>query len=196
MSFTALRESRQLSQEMLAQVSGLSRRTIQRLEAGHRVSYASLRALAVALDINVDAFERKLYAVDTPGPDFIEVPRWVRRLSHGMSYGGPAMSRCQAFIHEGMAIGLGVLFLIASWWVAAGMGATTLRVAGVLCVVCGYAVSVIGRVMDHYHGWPATQTEGGVDHSIQPTLKRRVVVYVAAMPLALLFLATVLMLVR
>ena len=55
MAFRSLRESRQLSQERVADLSGLSLRTIQRLEAGHRVSYASLRALAITFEMDVDA---------------------------------------------------------------------------------------------------------------------------------------------
>jgi len=39
-----LREERGISQEQLAETTQLSLRTIQRVEAGHRVSYASLRA--------------------------------------------------------------------------------------------------------------------------------------------------------
>ena len=51
MNLRFLREQRRLSQERLAELSGLSLRTIQRLEAGHRVSYASLRALAATIEI-------------------------------------------------------------------------------------------------------------------------------------------------
>jgi len=47
-----------LSQERIAEMSGLSVRTVQRLEAGHRVSYASLRALATAFKTDVDLLER------------------------------------------------------------------------------------------------------------------------------------------
>ena len=43
MSFRSWRERKHLSQERVAEMSGLSLRTIQRLDAGHRVSYASLR---------------------------------------------------------------------------------------------------------------------------------------------------------
>ena len=54
MSFGSIRERKLLSQEALAEQSGLSLRTIQRLEAGHRVSYASLRTLAAALQMDVE----------------------------------------------------------------------------------------------------------------------------------------------
>jgi hypothetical protein len=47
-------DDRGISQEQLAEKTQLSLRTIQRVEAEHRVSYASLRALAVTFDLNVD----------------------------------------------------------------------------------------------------------------------------------------------
>ena len=57
-SFRSWRERMLLSQERIAEMSGLSVRTVQRLEAGHRVSYASLRALATAFKTDVDLLER------------------------------------------------------------------------------------------------------------------------------------------
>lgn len=73
-----LREDRGISQEQLAAATQLSLRTIQRVEAGHRVSYASVRALAAAFDINVDLLERELYAMNTTKDEYIEKPLWVR----------------------------------------------------------------------------------------------------------------------
>jgi transcriptional regulator with XRE-family HTH domain len=73
-----LRENRGLSQEQLAEAARLSLRTIQRVEAGHRVSYASLRALAATFDVNVDSLEQELYAMNTSKGDYIEKPLWVR----------------------------------------------------------------------------------------------------------------------
>ena len=78
MSFKSLRERKLLSQERLAELSGLSLRTIQRAEAGHRVSYASLRTLAATLEFDVDVLERELYAMKQSTDDFVEIPKWVR----------------------------------------------------------------------------------------------------------------------
>ena len=75
-----LREDRGISQEQLAEAAGLSLRTIQRVEAGHRVSYASLRTLAATFEINVDLLERELYAMNTTKDEYIEKPLWVRLL--------------------------------------------------------------------------------------------------------------------
>ena len=73
-----LREDRGLSQEQLAETVRLSLRTIQRVEAGHRVSYASLRALAVTFDANVDLLEQELFAMNTSKGEYTEKPLWVR----------------------------------------------------------------------------------------------------------------------
>ncbi len=48
-----LRVSRLLSQEQLAQMSGLNVRTIQRIESGHSPSLESLKCLASALEVDV-----------------------------------------------------------------------------------------------------------------------------------------------
>lgn len=46
-----LRTARQWSQEQLAGISGLNLRTIQRLEAGAKVSMESIRALAAVFEV-------------------------------------------------------------------------------------------------------------------------------------------------
>lgn len=51
----ALRSARQWSQEQLAELSGLNLRTIQRLEAGAKVSTESLRALAAVFEVPADS---------------------------------------------------------------------------------------------------------------------------------------------
>src|SRR5690606_5006251 len=83
-----LREDKGISQEQLAEKTQLSLRTIQRVEAGHRVSYASLRALAVTFELNVDSLERELYAMNTAKDEYIEKPLWVR-----LVFGLPSLGR-------------------------------------------------------------------------------------------------------
>ncbi len=73
-----LRKDNGISQEQLAEKASLSLRTIQRVEAGHRVGYSSLRALAAAFEMNVDLLERELYAMNTIKDEYIEKPLWVR----------------------------------------------------------------------------------------------------------------------
>jgi len=77
MFIKTLRQENHISQEQLAEKCGLSLRTIQRVESGHRVSFASLRSLANAFEIDVDNLERELYAMKS-ADEFTELPLWVR----------------------------------------------------------------------------------------------------------------------
>lgn len=88
MLIRTLRLDMGISQEQLAEITQLSLRTIQRVEAGHRVSYASLRALATTFDVNVDLLERELYAMNTSKDEYIEKPLWAR-----LVLGLPSLSR-------------------------------------------------------------------------------------------------------
>jgi transcriptional regulator with XRE-family HTH domain len=73
-----LRRIKHLSQEELAELTTLSLRTIQRVESGHRVSYASLRALATVLELNVDELELALYSMDNVVKEYKDYPFWLR----------------------------------------------------------------------------------------------------------------------
>jgi len=182
MSFKTLREKHLLSQEKLSEISGLGLRTVQRLEAGHRVSYASLRTLAVALKMDVDVLERELYAMKTPADEFVEVPRWVRHLRAGQASG--ARARRQAVVGEAFAIGLGLAFLLASLFTAPGQATVTLRVAGAFAVLVGYGVSVATRVVDRYRGWEHDDAMAPGARGTHP----RLTLYAAAVLLPLLLL--------
>jgi transcriptional regulator with XRE-family HTH domain len=117
MSFKAWRKRKLLSQERLAEMSGLSLRTVQRLEAGHRVSYASLRALAAALEIDVDLLERELYSTNSSTDDFVETPRWVRLLHDDHWFVRPRLSRMDVHLFEALLIGLAFILVTASFLV-------------------------------------------------------------------------------
>ena len=190
MSFRSLREKKLLSQERLAETSGLSMRTIQRLEAGHRVSYASPRALAATFEIEVDALERELYAMKKSAEDFVEIPRWVRLLKGALSYGAPPPSRRQAYLYEALAMGCGVAFLVVSFLVPSDFAATTFRVAGLFSLVCGYGLSVTTRIVDTYKVWPSSEVTWSEWQPVR-TLSSRIVAYTLALLLALLFLIVV-----
>lgn len=59
-----LRISRFLSQEQLADMSGLSVRTIQRIESGQKASTESLKCLAAALDVNINTLNQEKLMID------------------------------------------------------------------------------------------------------------------------------------
>jgi transcriptional regulator with XRE-family HTH domain len=153
MNLRFLREQKFLSQERLAEMSGLSLRTIQRLEAGHRVSYGSLRALAVTLEINVDSLERELYAMNRSMEDFVEIPKWVRLLDGKRWFGGSGLSRRDVQVIEALCLACAVIVVAMSLMVASNATASVLRACGFVAVGCAYLVSLNIRLGDTYKLW-------------------------------------------
>ena len=154
MSFKLWREQKLLSQERVAEMSSLSLRTVQRLEAGHRVSYASLRALAAAFEIDVDVLERELYAVKDSTDEFIEVPRWIRRWGNPPWYSGPHLSRRDHILIEIIFLVCAVGTLMAAVLNPAGALAKMFLVAGIMGLAACYIQAVNIRIGDKYRLWP------------------------------------------
>ena len=73
-----LRLSRHLSQEDLAQMSGLNVRTIQRIESGHKASTESLKCLAAALEVNVTTLEQEKFVIDKHSDNWTRLPLWLK----------------------------------------------------------------------------------------------------------------------
>lgn len=73
-----LRQKKRLSQERLAELCGLSLRTIQRVEAGHRIGYASLQALAAEFNVNVESLDQELHAMEKISNEYKDLPLWLR----------------------------------------------------------------------------------------------------------------------
>ena len=69
-----LRISKRLSQEQLAQMSGLNVRTIQRLESGANASLESKKCLAAALNVNIDALEQENTSMDKQSENWKNLP--------------------------------------------------------------------------------------------------------------------------
>jgi len=63
-SWNQLREKRKISQEQLALMAGLSVRTIQRIERGHKASFESLKSLASVLEVKLSTLEQEIEMID------------------------------------------------------------------------------------------------------------------------------------
>jgi transcriptional regulator with XRE-family HTH domain len=146
-----------LSQERVAEMSGLSVRTVQRLEAGHRVSYATLRALATAFKIDVDLLEREFYAVKQSADEFVEIPRWIRLLNDRLWFGGPRLSRRDFLVIEALCVVFAVIAFAVSFLVPQNARASTIRIVTIVPVVCCYLVAVSIRMYDRYRLWPGSE---------------------------------------
>ncbi|WP_349254884.1 helix-turn-helix domain-containing protein [Thalassotalea castellviae] len=69
-----LRISRHLSQEQLAQMSGLNVRTIQRIESGKNASLESLKCLAAALDVDISTLNQEKFTVNKQSDNWKTLP--------------------------------------------------------------------------------------------------------------------------
>lgn len=73
-----LRLSRHLSQEQLAQMSGLNVRTIQRIESGHKASVESLKCLAAVLEVDIPTLNQETLMIDKTTQDWQHLPLWLK----------------------------------------------------------------------------------------------------------------------
>ena len=151
-----LRRERNWSQEQLAELSGLSLRTIQRIEGSNRAGPDSLAALAATFEIEKAALEREL-ALDKASNEWKKRPAWVRGLFFGS--GRIRMDRLQHKKLEVVALIAGSVFFANGVLGAAGIfvpesKTVPLLVFGSIMFLGAYLMSVISRVGDHYGVWP------------------------------------------
>ena len=73
-----LRLSRHISQEQLAQMSGLNVRTIQRIESGHNASFESLKCLAAALDVDTTTLTQETFMMDKNTANWQKLPLFLK----------------------------------------------------------------------------------------------------------------------
>ncbi|WP_064609879.1 2TM domain-containing protein [Photobacterium sp. J15] len=82
MKLRKLRLSKAWSQEQLAEMTGLSVRTIQRIERGQKASFDSLKSLAAVFDVHVNELQEVDCSMDTNTnqKDELAVVEYVRDL--------------------------------------------------------------------------------------------------------------------
>ena len=155
MGMQALRQERGWSQEQLADLSGLSLRTVQRIEASGKAGYASRRALAVAFGIDDSALELEL-AMSKSSTGWKKRPAWVRAIFFGS--GGIRMDAHQHMLLEKIAAVAGMVFVIVG--VFGANGALVPSSAKVPMLICGslmflsaYLLSLFVRIGDRYAVW-------------------------------------------
>ncbi|MES3024581.1 MAG: helix-turn-helix transcriptional regulator [Pseudomonadota bacterium] len=73
-----LRLSRHLSQEQLAQMSGLNVRTIQRIESGHTASVESLKCLASVLEVDIPTLNQEKFMIEKDSANWQTLPLWLK----------------------------------------------------------------------------------------------------------------------
>ena len=80
-----LRVKNKWSQEQLAAMSGLSARTIQRVESGQSASFETLKSLASVFEIDVNKLTEEITVIDKTTENWKAQPWWFRFGFLGMS---------------------------------------------------------------------------------------------------------------
>ena len=151
-----LRQEKRWSQEQLAELSGLSLRTIQRIEGGGRAGLDSLVALAATFEIEVVALEQEL-AMAKSSSRWKNRPAWVRGLFLGS--GWVQMGKLQHRKIEIVAAIAGTIFVVIGLFGTSGnIAPVSAKVPVLACAslmyLGAYLMSVIARVGDKYSAWP------------------------------------------
>lgn len=109
-----LREKKNWSQEQLATLSGLSTRTIQRIESGNKASLESLKALASVFEIDISKLKEEIIVIDKTSSEWNKEAIWVRFAFWGIK------ARKQIVMLEGVTF----VLAIASWVIKPDIFAT------------------------------------------------------------------------
>lgn len=160
MGVKELRLERDWSQEKLADLSGLSLRTVQRIEASNTAGYESLRSLALAFEIDVAALELEL-AMDKSSSGWKKRPAWVRAIFFGS--GRIRMDSHQHILVERVAVIAGTAFMILGLFFADGtIVGESARVPMLACAsmmyLSAYLMSLFVRIGNRYAVWPWVET--------------------------------------
>ncbi|WP_018624474.1 helix-turn-helix domain-containing protein [Kangiella aquimarina] len=105
-----LRENKQWSQEQLATLSGLSIRTIQRIESGNRASLESLKALAAVFETDIETLQKEIIVIDKKTEEWKAQPWWMRFNLFGIR------RRKDLIRVEGACVILGFVFWFTSFF--------------------------------------------------------------------------------
>lgn len=113
-----LRVKKRWSQEQLANMAGLSLRTIQRVEAGKPASNETLKSLASVFEINISELTERVKVIDKKSEGWQSVPLWV-------SFGLLGFKKRQQAIYCVVMLVVcgGTFYLYGGWGEPAGLSA-------------------------------------------------------------------------
>lgn len=143
-----LRDKRKISQEQLALMAGLSVRTIQRIERGHKASFESLKSLASVLEVNISTLEQEIDMIDKTTEEWKKLPFFVKLAFTGPDYPWMGIYKKNAYVRgEKVSAVVGIAFLVLA------IINKEFLFAGVFFIFCAYLISLTARIGDHYSIW-------------------------------------------
>lgn len=132
-----LREKKNWSQEQLAIMSGLSTRTIQRIESGNNASIESLKSIASVFEVDIDTLTKEITVIDKHSAEWLAEPLWFR------------IQFCGVKSRRGAKIGEYLMLLVGSYF---AFISTTPQVAWIL-FAGAYFISKLHHRMDMKKLW-------------------------------------------
>lgn len=141
-----LRHKKNWSQEQLAEVAGLSVRTIQRIESGGKASLESLKALASVLEVDVPILVQEVTVIDKSTEDWEKVPAWLRAYFFGSSKLRVPERKLNIRAEQGTVI-VGVVLLLVSPFLENAFESSF------ILFTSAYLVSLFTRAGDKYSIW-------------------------------------------
>ncbi len=115
-----LRMARLISQEQLAQMSGLSVRTIQRIESGHQPSPETLKCLAAALEVDVLTLTQEHFIMDKQSGNWQQLPLGLKWL-FTLNFFSLRPNRSAACRGEFISHSFGFIFCFVGLWSEAAL---------------------------------------------------------------------------
>ena len=133
-------------------MSGLSLRTIQRIEKGHNASLESLKSLAAVFEVDIETLEQEIMVIDKNSKEWKKNPVVLRVLFWGSNKVWLG-SRKEALIFEVFIVVITVLILIAAML----KPDVNQKLVGVcislVATFCAYIWAVLVRLSDKYSIW-------------------------------------------
>ncbi|BDX08429.1 helix-turn-helix domain-containing protein [Planctobacterium marinum] len=141
-----LRLSKHWSQEQLAEMSGLSVRTIQRIESGQNASLESMKCLAAALDVTIETLQQETLKMNKHDDNWQRLPVFLK-LWFILNFLQPQPKRGTAVRVEWLCHGTGFWFCALGFWFEAAL------VGGLLMLASAYLFSLLKWQGDKYGIW-------------------------------------------
>ena len=140
-----LRAEKKWSQEQVATFSGLSIRTIQRVESGQSASIETLKSLASVFEVNISKLTEEITVIDKKSEKWKEQPRWFR-----YAFLGIPTRRFQLWLEFIFLVtGVMLLFFGGDKFVYF----LDLNLTGILLVIGAYLTGWTVRYGDHKKIW-------------------------------------------
>lgn len=141
-----LRISRHLSQDQLAQMSGLNVRTIQRIESGQNASVESLKCLASVLEVDVPTLKQEQFMVDKSTDNWQRLSPWLK-VWFSYNFLGLRFSRDSAKRIEILSHAAGFLFCLLGYVNQAAL------VGGLIMLANAYVFCLLKWQGDQFGIW-------------------------------------------